>query len=164
MTTSFAAGDIITAAKLNAVVSQFVGWGERTTTSTGSTSATDVGVLRVSNIDLIGGRLYWVGYSCHPDSGTASDVCRTTVRYSTSGDATTSSTIMYKSRFYAAISSGPRHWMVGFLAPADATYSFLLCQARNSGAGTVTLFCDADRGTELFVDNVGVISDTGSDV
>jgi hypothetical protein len=162
MTTAFASGEIITAAKLNAVVSQFVGYGERTTTSTSSSSTTEVGVLRVSNVDLIGGRTYWIGYSCHPDSATATDVVRTTVRYATAGDATTASTILYKSRWYQAIS--PRHLMVGFVAPADGTYSFLLCLARNSGATACTLFCDADRGTELFIANVGVIADTGTDV
>lgn len=162
--TAFASGEVITASKLNAVITQFVGYGERTTPSTGSSSATAVGVLRVSNVDLVAGRAYWIGYSCHPDDATVADVCRTEVRYSTAGDAVVGSTLVFKTRVFNPVSAGPRHFMVVFFPAVTGTYSFLLCQARNSGVGSTNLFCDADRATELFIANVGTVTDTGTDV
>lgn len=162
--TTIAAGEVITAAFLNEALTQFDGYGERTLTSTSNSTSTDIGVLRVSNVDLVGGRAYWIGYTFHPDSATLTDVVRATVRSSTSGDATASSTIVYKSRTYAAVNVGSRHTMCIFIPPSSATYSFLLCFSRNSGASACTMFCDADRGTELFICNVGVVADTGTDV
>lgn len=164
MVAALFAGQIPTAAELNALFTGFAGYGQRTSTSTGSTSTTAVGVMRLDNVVATQGRAILIGYSCHPDSATVSDNVRIELRSSTSGAATTASTIVPNSQTFATVSAGVRHWMTVIIPPADATYSFILTFARNSGASSCTLFCDATRFTEIMALNMGVITDTGVDL
>lgn len=113
---------------------------------------------------MVSGRIYVINYSCHPNSSVGTDVARIRVRGSTSGNATTSSTALASSTTYAAI-AGPREWRFAYAAAATATLSILLCVARDTGSGNVNLFADGgDRNTELWIEDMGVASDTGVDV
>lgn len=158
------AGQIPTATELNDLFTGVAGYGQRTSTSSGSASSTSVAVLRVDNVIGQQGRGIWVGYSCSPDSATLSDQVRGEVRYSTSGAATIASTILPGSWTFAQVVGGSRHFMTLYIPPADATYSFLLTVARSTGASTVSYFCDANRFTELFAINLGPSTDVGVDL
>lgn len=164
MVAALYAGQIPTAAELNALFTGFGGYGQRTSTSTGSTSSTAVPVVRIDNVAGTAGRAIVLGFSCHPDSGTLSDTARIEIRYSTSGAATSTSTIVPGAQTYAAITAGPRHWLTVLIPPADGVYSFLISFARNAGSGTNTLFCDSTRFTEIFALQMGAITDTGVDL
>lgn len=138
---------------------------ERTTTSTTSASTTHVGVLRLDNVPLVQNQMVRVTYGCHPDSTVTSDTVITGVRVNNAGVATTASPRIYKSYAYGPPAVGPRNWAFTYLPPSTGTYSFLLSFARNAGSGTCNLFCDADRGTELYVTRlVTNLTDTGTDV
>lgn len=164
MVTALFAGQVPTAAELNDLFTGIAGYGQRTSTSTTSSSTTSVPVLRIDNIIGRQGRGLLVGYSCHPDSATLSDQVRGEVRFSTSGAATTASSILTGSWSFAQVVGGTRHFFTLLIPPADATYSLLLTVARSTGASAVSYFCDTNRFTELFALNLGAATDVGVDI
>lgn len=162
--TTFFAGGIPTASDLNALSRKVLKWGQRTSTSTTSASTTRVPVLRVDAATIITNHLIEVGYRFHPDSGTATDQVVAEVRSKTGGaNATTSDSILQGSQSFGQIGI-PRYWSTFFVAGSSDQYSFILDYARNSGAGTCQLFCDANRVTELFVIDWGIVTDSGVDL
>jgi hypothetical protein len=160
--TTFFVGEVVTAAQMNAIATKFLGWGQRTTTSTTSTSTTAVTVLRLDGMVWTSGRVIEAGYRCHRDSTTATDNLRTELRFKAGGAAaTTSDAILQGSQEFDTPS--PSNWSTIYPVSSTDTYSLLLTFARNTGAGTCDLFCDANRIIELFVIDRGVITDTGVD-
>ncbi len=157
----FNAGDQLTAAKLNRRGIQLRG--NRVSVSTGSTSSTAVGVERVDSISVISGRTYVINVSCHPNSTVITDTLRIEVRGSTSGNATTSSGVLASGQAFP-IAGTPLCLRFVYPAGSTATLSILLCQARNGGSGTCSLFADGTRNTELWIEDMGVAADTGVDV
>lgn len=140
-----------------------VGWGQRTTTSSNSTSATPVAVLRVDNCSLVTGRLYKIVMVCTPNSSVGTDVIAPHVRFASGGTATTASTVLPGIGTFP--SPGPSLTFVTYLlAASTALFSFLLAFYRNSGSGTANLFCDATRYTQLTIEDLGPTTDTGVDL
>lgn len=165
----FSTGEKVTATKLNLELraGTLVARGNRASSSTGSTSTTDVGVLRIDSVALTAGRAYLVGYTSHINDTNASNdgTANVRVRFSTSGAATTASTVLPGSQLFTReATEGGLHRTI--LVPgADATYSFMLVFNRSSGTGTITLFADGSRNTDLFVEDCGVDpGDTGVDI
>lgn len=156
----FAAGERLTAAKVNRRGIQK--YGRRDSTSSNATSSTAVGVLRVDSISVVSGRSYVINVSCHSNSSVGTDNIRVEVRGSTSGNATTSSSVLASGQFYDTPRA--RTWRFVYIAGATATLSILLCVARDTGSGNCTLFADGTRNTELWIEDMGVATDTGVDV
>lgn len=161
--TTFFAGQIPTANELNSGFRKLLGYGQRTVTSTGSTSTTAVSVLRLDSMSWTSTHLLQIGYTCHKDSPTATDNIRTEVRLKAGGtSAVSTDAIIQGSQCFHTPTAV--NWSAFYLVGSSDTYSVLLTFARNTGAGTCTLFCDANRVTELWVADWGIISDTGVDL
>lgn len=137
----------------------------RASTSSGSTSSTAVGVERVDSVFMDAGQVANIDYRCHPDSTNTADIVRTEVRYSSTGNATTSDTIAVGTQAYGPASSSNRTWRTKWTAPAAGVYSFALTFGRGTGSGTCTLFSDgAARITELDVTLEGNAITNGADL
>lgn len=136
--------------------------GNRTTSS--STTTTEVGVLRVDNIPIVAGRAYPV-WTCglYLISSVASDLPEAKVRYSTSGVATTASTILAKGEDQVTSGTQPVSTIAQgvYVATVTGTLSLILTVSRSAGTGSVSIF-----GTsELFISDAGVDpGDTGVDL
>lgn len=158
----FGAGNEPTAAQLNR---RGIGkYGRRDGSSSGASSSTAVGVLRVDSISVVSGRSYVIQFACHPTSTVTTDNIRIEVRGSTSGSATTSSSVLASGQLYRLFSAGPTTWRFVYIAGSTATLSLLLCVARDTGTGSCSLFADGTRNTELWIEDMGVATDTGVDV
>jgi hypothetical protein len=132
----------------------------RTTPSTGSTSTTAVGVIRLDDIPLVAGRNYRITTgTVHPTSTVNTDTIRIEIRYNTAGIATTSSTVMPGAQVYEGWGN-TSHIDTVFVPGSNLTISLILCVARETGTGTASLFTDSVRRTELMVIDQGV--DTGA--
>lgn len=115
----------------------------RRTTSTGNVTTTETGVLRIDSIPVYAGRLYAVRISnLNIDTSVDNDVGRGAVRISTSGSATTSSTLLgYTRNTIDNASQSNVHPVVLYYAPAaDATLSVLLTLLRQAGTGNIIIF------------------------
>lgn len=161
----FFAGQIVTAADLTTASTARVGYAQRTTTSTTANSATEVPVLRIDNVPIVGGKTYDLGVRGHRDGTVATDTLRARVRFNQTGAAaTTSDPILPGFSNFSAVNTGPMSWGTTFIAGGSGLWSFLLCIARPTGSGTVDFFCDVDRLTEMVIDLMGTIADTGVDM
>jgi hypothetical protein len=142
-----------------------IAFGRRTTSSSGATSNTAVGVLRLDNISVVSGRGYIINFTCHPNSTVQTDNARIEVRGSTSGVATTSSSVLDSGQAFYLLGEAQTFQFV-YIAPATATLSILLCVARDAGSGTVDLLANGTtRNTLLWVEEAGAsVTDTGVDV
>jgi hypothetical protein len=127
---------------------QLVGWGRRLTTSSGSTSTVEVGILRIDGIVCVAGWPIKLEYGCHPDSTVGSDNARVEVRYKVGGSAGPGEAICFNSQTFSTVGT-PRSWSSLFIPASTGTFSFALCIGRGSGSGTVTAFADSNRGSEL---------------
>lgn len=145
-----AAGQILTAQQYNKDIRSGLGFYERGTTSSNSTSTTAVGVSRINLVPCVSGEPIAITYLCHPDSTVLTDNIRTEVRVSTSGSATSSSTLINQSRAFGAASAS--HRCVTFIYTPSVTgdHSFAFCFAREGGSGTTNLYAgDGIRKTQL---------------
>lgn len=142
----------------------------RITTSSTSTSSTAVPVRRVDNIQARAGNVLRVCTgTIHPTSTAAGDNIRVEIRYSTSGVATTASPVLPGARafeLFGNASFGNTTILDTTYTPAvDETISLLLCVARDSGSGNVSLFADGTRVTELRAyDELPDPGNTGTDL
>lgn len=138
----------------------------RRTTSTGNVTTTETGALRVDNIPVYAGRLYKISTSnMNMDTSVDNDAARAAIRYSTSGNATTSSTLgNYLRNTIDSASQSNVHNLVMFYAPAaDATLSILLTLLRQSGTGNIIFFCSGTDILDLVVEDLGLDpGDTGT--
>lgn len=154
-----ASGSPIIAADGLRMLNRATGRGNRTTTKTGITTTSPI--LRVDNQALKAGGLYVILASgMRGDSSTNTDIEIPSIRYSSSGAATTASTLLVKGEFgdpYTGL-------LIGVLpVAADATYSFLLCHER-FGAGTVQLFAEGNGINMVIIDLAADPGDTGVDL
>lgn len=155
------ASDVIPATK------KLIARGNRLTNSTGTT--TEVGVLRLDDIPIIGGRIYQISTSTLLlATNTANDFVNAKIRYTTDGSTpTTSSSLLTQTGGrIEATSSGDFAYLSGLYAPAsDETLSVLLTVARGSGAGTVAINYGSSVPIELYIVDLGVDpGDTGTDI
>jgi hypothetical protein len=139
----------------------------RRTTSTATFTGTTTGVLRIDNVPLKAGRLYRVEVDTLTVRGSiALDGILSMVRFSTTGAATTTSTILAGAQNYCRVPAAASGFTVRIgtrVEPAaDATYSFLLTAIRSAGAGNVDIYCDTDAVLELSVEDIGLaVGNTG---
>jgi len=139
--------------------------GTRTTVSTLTT--TIVGVLRLDSIVVYSGRSYRFTVNCMgPKSTVALDTVLTELRYSTSGAATTSSTVMPGGQGYfkePANDSATTFVMAPtYDPPANQTLSVLLTVSRALGTGNISMYADASHMLQISVDDIGVaVANTG---
>lgn len=136
------------------------------TTSSGvSTSSTAVAVMRLDSISLLSGRSYLI--SCptlHPTSTVTTDNMRVEVRGSTSGTATTASAVIPGLQAFQLFGSSVTLQAV-YQPASNETLSLLLCIARDTGSGNVTMFADATRLAQIIVYDQGLaVTNTGVDL
>lgn len=154
-------------AAINAVAPTYakgiIKYGRRDTHSSTANSSTAVGALRLDSISVAIGRAYVINVSCHPTSNVSTDVVRCEVRGSTTGTATTADSVLTSGQWFQSLGDAMTFRFV-YIAGANATLSILLCIARFSGTGDVSFYGDGTRNTELWVEEMVVVSDTGVDV
>jgi hypothetical protein len=148
--------------------------GNRTSASSGvSSDLTDIGVIRVSSVRLLPGRLYKIWTSpLALDSSSTNDEIRARIRFTTNNtNATTSSTILpgstVNTRQTDANIPDQRVIQVPYSTGVEVIASFLLCVQRIAGAGTITIANNASEGyaTDLVIEDVGTDpGDTGVDI
>lgn len=175
MTTNFLAGEILTAAALNAAIDAgpqgIIAWGQRTSSSTATT--TEIGVLRLDDISLSTLRAFRVWTPpLNFTSSTSTDDVRCRIRFTADGSTpTTSSTILPGSTIGANINGGgaktPIIPISTKYAPAGGNelFSCLLCVTRNAGAGSASIFGDATVVIEIIIEDIGMnVTDVGTDI
>jgi hypothetical protein len=148
---------------LNGTGKGIVAYGSRPTASSNSTGA-DVAVLRV-NAAVENGRMYRVHTgTIHPNSSVSTDNIRTTLRFTTSGNATASSGILPGGLAFVQF-GGIGYLSTSYKATGNVTLSVVLCVGRATGSGNCNLYADGDRLTELYIEDLGLsVSDTGVDL
>jgi hypothetical protein len=120
--------------------------GGRNSNSAGVTT-TETGVLRLDGILIPASRVYVLDFSPIQVFSTVSgDTVKALVRYSTSGNATTASTVLnatgYIERAHVSGTAGGGTFTIVERLPvvgSDTTYSIILTVIRNSGSGSVNL-------------------------
>lgn len=133
-------------------------------TAAGPTSGTtELGVLRLDSMSLLIDRSYLFMVSgLRWDSSDGTSHFKYNFRYSTSGVATTSSTVITRSEQTEDVSTNApiTAW---FRPTATATYSVLLSIVRTSGTGTTTTTADDENDVQFVVIDQGyAVEDTGT--
>lgn len=142
-----------------------VAQGRRTTASTAT--ATIVGVLRLDNVAVYNGRAYRISTSnLNLISTVSNDDPQAQLRFSTSGTATTTSTLLpggnARGRYVGATGSVFIPINAFYYPTSDATLSVLLCVTRSGGSGNVSIFADANNSIDLVIEDIGpAASNTG---
>lgn len=165
-------GDIIFAADtaLGWKAGTVIARGRRTTNS--ATTTSEVGVLRLDDVPLVGGRLYWIGTNAVAlDTGNTADSARCNLRYTTDGSTpTTSSTALAMGQAKPVDAAVAETVSVSaFYIPAsDETFSVLLTVQRATGT-TAAVGLTGGTGQpspiDLFIQDCGVDpGDTGTDI
>lgn len=141
--------------------------GRRETNSTANSA--EQGVLRVDNIPVVNGRLYYV--TTNPiqiDSTVTNDICRANLRIDETGAAaTTSSTTIALTQLRQTDGTQSEQTMVGVLraASADGLWSVLLTTSRPAGTGNVSLVGSATVPIDLIIFDCGEDpGDSGVDI
>lgn len=162
----FAAGQRITAARLNALPKGIIARGQRTTSS--SSTTTEVGVLRIDGVPVVAGRSYKVWTSpLAVHSSAANDVVRARIRINAAGTATTSSTqLAITQDIVPNTAHPPAPGISGRYDPGSSgTLSVLLTVGRQTGTGNVDILSGAGLEIELVVEDIGLaVGDTGVDI
>ena len=141
--------------------------GNRTSSST--TTTTEVGVLRVDDVPMYVGRIYKIWTSpLRLDTSVANDVARALIRYTTDGSTpTTSSTTMTtaQSTLANATDGNSVDICIDYTPSADELFSVLLCVARRSGTGNISIDGASTLPINIVVEDGGLdCTDTGVDV
>lgn len=139
--------------------------GTRNTVS--SLTTTIVGVLRLDSISVISGHSY--RFTCTGlglKSTVALDSVLAELRFSTSGTATTSSTVMPGGQVYSRPPVGDAASTYSMAptydAPSNQTLSVLLTVSRALGTGECSIYADASHLMQIAVDDLGLaVSNTG---
>jgi hypothetical protein len=130
----------------------------RRTTSTGNVTTTETGVLRVDDIPVYAGRLYKISTSnINVDTSADNDVARAAIRVSTSGAATTSSTLIGYVRMTIDNNTQSNvHNVTCFYSPgSDGDLSVLLTLLRQAGSGNIIVFGGASDICDLVIEDMG---------
>lgn len=162
------AGDVAFADETNEALKTgtVIARGRRVTNSTAA--ATEQSVLRLDNVSVLAGRVYWIGTGpLGLDTTVAADIGAATLRVQAGATATTASTrlasatgAMVNASFAESCDCG------GFYVPAgDEVLSILLTTSRSNGTGNISLAASATAPIDLFVVDMGVDpGDTGVDL
>jgi hypothetical protein len=161
-----AAGDPIYASHVNEL--HLHRRGIRTTDSSTTSAGTELGVMRLDDLDLKAGKAYKVYTgNLRPDISVTTDRVKANLRYSSAGSATNSSTEIGRWESIATsldLNSVPR--VLGMIYPSsdEPTASVRLSIIRVSGTGVIFLEADPNHGIQLFVECLGDDpGDTGID-
>lgn len=154
----FTAGQKPTAAELSR--RGFLAYGRRDTSSLTSSTATDVGILRIDNIPIINLRPIIINITGHPTSSVGTDNTRTNIRGSTSGTATTGSGILTSGQWFQKLGD-PVVFRFVYFPATTGLLSVLACIARDAGSGAVSYYADGVRNFEMWMENMNVITNTG---
>lgn len=160
---SIAAGQIVFADDIRPLGAK--AFGHRPSTKATADNTTEVGVLRIDNVDLEAGHLYKIytqAIRCSSVSGTH---WASRMRWTDTGvAATTSATELAKAESSTTTDSyGP---LIAWVVPgSDVDGSFLLTLNRVSGTTVVTMQADGASGIFIIVEDLGVApADTGVDI
>lgn len=158
---SFTAGQILTADDLNTATRKCIARGRRTSDKTAITS--EVGVLRLDDVPILGGRLYRVQL----DSMRMSTVAATVTarfRYTTDGSTPTTASTGLAAFIYANSTAAESFAMSRIYAPSvDETLSVLF--TLQSTASIATANASADSPIDLLILDEGEDpGDTGVDI
>lgn len=169
------AGEDVTADALNDEIEPLargvIAWANRQTTSTGTTTTTGVGVLRIDDVPITGGRAYRVWSNplgCF--STVANDDVGVRFRYTTDGSTPTTSSASLSGAItqnrVLSTTNGMFQVIDALYYPAaNETLSILLNVYRVAGTGTVTLFASASFPMNIYITDVGLaVVDSGVDV
>jgi hypothetical protein len=151
-----AAGDPIYASHINEL--HLHRRGIRTTDSSATSGTTEIGVIRLDDLDLKAGKVYLVtSGNLRPDLSVATDRVKVNLRYSSAGSATNSSTEIgrVESATVGDLNSLPP--VSGVITPAsdEATASVRLSIVRPTGTGTFFLEADPQHGIQIRVFCIG---------
>jgi hypothetical protein len=142
--------------------------GHRTTDSSTTSAGTELGVIRIDDLDLKAGKVYWVRTgNLRPDISVTTDRVKANLRYSSAGSATNSSTEIGRWESLAtSIDLNSVAPITGMIYPTadEPTASVRLSIVRVSGSGVMFLEADPNHGIQLFVHCLGDDpGDTGID-
>lgn len=129
------------------------------TTTTGTITTTETGVLRIDNIPVFNGRAYRLSCSnINVDTSVANDIASVVIHYSTSGTATTASSIMgtLRTTIDDATNSNILALTCYYYPSADATLSVLLSCVRTAGTGNIIVFCSGSQILDMVLMDEGV--------
>jgi len=165
---TFASGARLTPALLNTPPRGIIARANRSSSSSATTS--EVGVLRLDNIPIAAGRSYniWVSpFVVH--STVANDVVRARLRFSTSGAATTSSSLldMWQTSIANTVNPPSASLEAKLESGTNLNVSVLLTIARQSGTGNASIISGSgpDLEIDLIVEDMGLnVPDTGVDL
>lgn len=127
-----------------------------------TSGATELAILRLDSMSLLIDRSYKIVASALRWDSDGATHFKWNMRYSTSGAATTSSTVLTRSEQTEDVSTGAP--LIGWIRPsASATYSVLISLVRTSGTGTATTTADDENDLQLVVFDEGyAVEDTGT--
>ena len=129
------------------------------TTSSSATTTTEVGVLRLDSVPVLGGHTYTIRTSSLlPVSTVANDYVGTKIRYTSDGTtATTSSTQLLgtQTRITGASGNETVTLAVTYNPASDQNLSILLSASRVSGTGNCSIGGGATTPIELWIDHDG---------
>lgn len=164
-TSTFTAGQKLTAAFMATAYPTGVIARGRRTTATGSVTTTETGVLRLDSVPLLAGRAYEISTSgINLDTSVANDIATARIRISTSGAATIASTQIAQMRntIDDAANSNVIPLQTYYFPGVDTTLSVLLSIVRVAGTGNIIVFCSGTEILDLIVTDLGVApTDTG---
>lgn len=144
MANTWSSGEEFTSAKGNHVGTM---WrrARRTNVSSGSTGS-EVGVLRLDSIPVLGLHCYLIKAFFHPDTTVSTDTIRVQMRYRDDGGSagTGNSLLPDATSFFKLGDAG--YLEATYTAVIDQTLSVLLCVARTAGTGSATLYADSGSG------------------
>jgi hypothetical protein len=164
----FATGNRLTPARLNALPKGVIARANRNSSS--STTTGEVGVLRLDDLAIGAGRSYRIWTSPFVVHSTvANDVVRARLRFSTSGAATTSSSLLDMWQTSVTNTVNPPSGLLAakLESGTNLNVSVLLTIARQSGTGNASIISGSgpDLEIDLIVEDIGLnASDTGVDI
>lgn len=167
---TYAVGQRITAELFDELANstgKIVARGERTTASSSTSGSTELGVLRIDGITLTQGFAYMVTTgNMRYDLTVATDRVKANLRWSSSGSATNSSTLLGQWENVPAADLNSGAPVFGFIYPSSTftNASVRLSIVRASGSGTFQAMADTGHGIQLMVIALGTDpGDTGTD-
>lgn len=145
---------------------QILGYHKRTTSKT--FSGTEIGAVRLNSVALLGGYRYKIMTSPLVISAVSGETGRVYVRYSTSGTAGTSDTILGAVEANVNTAFRPVQTPVVCMTYApgsNVTFSCILSVSRSGGSGNATLNGTTDQPIEFWIEAAGPdTGDTGVDL
>lgn len=147
---------------------QILGYHKRVTSKTFLAAGPELGVVRLNSVALLGGYRYKIMSSNLCISVVSGETGKANLRYSTSGTAGTSDTILGCAEANASTAFRPVNTpglAITYAPGANVTFSCILTILRSGGSGNVTINGATDQPIELWIEAAGPdTGDTGVDL